>query len=367
MNTLINGMGTVGSRVAHLLLSMQVPIHGVKFSASKDDIKTQEILSLYQRFGAFPMIAAQGNDYDQRVQQFKAMGLHVEEKDSAQFPIVIDGTDGDITAKNVEVYKKNGQRFLVQGGSDFELAQKDFVSAPNSVGQTGEFPKARQVSCNTTFCSTALGLVLEEINDQSIASVDVELHRRCRDPGEKKEMRESLELKSSHHAEDIMSVLPQIQGKVTSKANINAWEHFHHTQLTVNFTKKVSAEKIAEHFKAYPRCIWVEPELTQNPHIGMKIIMGVSSAMNVPDADTLLPIYSVHQLSDTSIMVRGFTPQRSVIALSCVDWLWMTANKIKRWKNAFDYTNKNAKWHGYSIADLKRTYEEKVRVKVAAV
>src|SRR3989344_1402276 len=230
---LINGIGTVGSRTAHLLLSMGIPVHGVKYSASPDDLKTQELLSLYKRFGAFPMLVAPGDQQREREQQFKKLGLKLTKSSAADYSIIVDATDGKVTAQNVAGYNAE-QQFLVQGGTDFELVRKDFVSVPNSVGHDLlSFNRARQVSCNTTFCSTALGLVLEHVSPADIKSVDVELHRRCRDPGEKKEFREALELKQSHHAEDVMNVLPQMHGKVTSKANINAWEHFHHTQLTI--------------------------------------------------------------------------------------------------------------------------------------
>src|SRR3989344_8900108 len=359
---LINGIGTVGSRIAHLLLSAHIPIHGVKFSASKDDIKSQEILALYKSFGAFPLIAAQGDNLDQRTQQFKNLNLNVESHDLTTYSVVIDGTDGDVTKNNVNNYKKHNQKFLIQGGSDPELTNKDFVSAPNSVSQhITNFPQARQVSCNTTFGSTALGVVLNVIPANEIQSVEMELHRRCRDPGEKKEMKESLELKTSHHAEDVMSVLPQLHGKVTSKANVNAWEHFHHTQIIINFTKKVNANIIANQFKTYPRCIVVNQKITEDARSGMNMLMDVSKKLNVTDADTLLPIYSIHQVSDKSIMIRGFTPQRSIIALSCIDWIWSATGKHATWQSAFDATNRSVKWHGHSIADLKKGFEEKLK------
>ena len=362
---LINGIGTVGSRTAHLLLSMNIPIHGVKASASKDDLKTQDLLVLYRRFGAFPLRVVPGDNYDERVKQFKQLGFEVINQ-PIRYSIIVDATDGDVTAKNVVAYSAE-QRFLVQGGTDFALVRNDFVSAPHTVGeQLKNFHRARQVSCNTTFCSTALGQVLHHVRPEDIAAVDVELHRRCRDPGEKKEFREALELKPSHHAQDVMNVMPRLAGKITSKANINAWEHFHHTQLLISFTRAADARIIARQLKSYPRCIVVEPELTENPRDGMKTLMAVSAALRVPDADCLLPVYSVHQVSKKSIMIRGFTPQRSVIALSCSDWA-LGALGMSSWEKAFAYTNMYARWHGYPIAELKKAYEENVRVKVAAV
>ena len=206
---LINGIGTVGSRTAHLLLSMGIPIHGAKFSASKDDLKTQELISLYKQFGAFPVRVAPGDNYEARVEQFKQLDFQVHDKPS-RYSVIVDATDGAVTAQNVAGYSSQ-QHFLVQGGTDFALVKNDFVSAPKTAGEKlANFRRARQVSCNTTFCSTALGQVLHHVRPEDIASVDVELHRRCRDPGEKKEFREAPELKSSHHAHDVMNVVPQL-------------------------------------------------------------------------------------------------------------------------------------------------------------
>ena len=66
---LINGAGTVGSRIARLLLSMDIPVVAVKRTANINDIKTQELLSIYREFKDKDMefYVSNGEDYKKRM------------------------------------------------------------------------------------------------------------------------------------------------------------------------------------------------------------------------------------------------------------------------------------------------------------
>lgn len=363
---LINGIGTVGSRIARLLLSMGIPVHGAKYSASPDDRKTEEIIQLYDDFGRFPIIVASGEHYGERVQKCKAMGLDVlEQYDLSRYKIIIDATEGDTTIKHMHDYKKNNKPFLVQGGTESEMA--DFVSSPHAVCEhyTGYEKGTRQVSCNSTFCSTALGLVLKHVAAEDIVNVCLKLQRRCRDPGENKELKASLDMKDSHHAHSVMSVLPQLQGKIFSQANTNAWEHFHHTTMLIDFTRPVAVEAVKQSFREYERCIFLEHTISGDVARGIELLRSVSQRLHVPDADTLLPIYSIKQISPKQIEIVGYTPQRSIVALSCVDWLWGALDVKKNWEEAFRFTNEHVRWHGYSVPDLKEAYEKALDIQVS--
>ncbi len=361
---LINGLGTVGSRIARLLLSMDIPIHGAKYSAAPDDIKTKEILQLYKEFGRFPVIVGAGENYAERVEKCKAVGFDVLHHELSRYKTIIDATDGDTTIKHMHDYKKNSKPFLVQGGTESELVH-DFVSAPRAVCENYEYDKgARQVSCNSTFCATALGLVLKLVSADDVVKVSVKLQRRCRDPGEKKELKADPEMKDSHHAQSVIGVLPQLKGKIFSQANTNTWEHFHHTTLVIDVAHPVAIEKIKQSFREYERCIFLEHDLGSALH-GIELLRSVSEKLGVADADTLLPIYSMRQLSPQRIEITGYTPQRSIVALSCVDWLWGALGMKKSWREAFAFTNENVKWHGYAVLDLKRAYEKALETPVA--
>lgn len=364
---LINGIGTVGSRIARLLLSMGIPVHGAKYSASPDDRKTEEILHLYADFGRFPLVVALGENYIERVQKCKAMGLDVlEQYNFSRYKIIIDATEGDTTIKHMHDYKKNNQPFLVQAGTESEIVP-DFVSAPRAVcEQYNAYEKgARQVSCNSTFCSTALGLVLKHVAAENIVRVNLKLQRRCRDPGEKKELKANLDMKDSHHAHSVMSVLPQLHGKIFSQANTNAWEHFHHTTMLIDFTRPVAVDKMKQSFRDYERCIFLEHTISGDAAHGIELLRSVSQALHVPDADTLLPIYSMRQISPKQIEITGYTPQRSIVALSCVDWLWGALDVKKNWEEAFRFTNEHVRWHGYSVTELKEAYEKALDIQVS--
>lgn len=363
---LINGVGTVGSRIARLLLSMGVPIHGAKYSASSDDRKTEDILQLYNDFGSFPIVVALGENHDERVKKCREMGLDVlEQYELSRYKIVIDATDGDTTVRHMHDYKRNNKPFLVQAGTEADLLH-DFVSAPHAVCEhyTAYEKGARQVSCNSTFCSTALGLVLKHVVAEDIVKVSLKLQRRCRDPGEKKELKASLEMKDSHHAQSVISVLPELQGKIFSQANTNAWEHFHHTAMVIDFARPVHVEEIKQSFHAYERCIFLEQDIGVNVVEGIELLRSVSQKLDVPDGDTLLPVYSMRQISPKQIEIVGYTPQRSIVALSCVDWLWGALGIKKEWKEAFRFTNENVRWHGYTVSELKEAYEKALEMHV---
>ncbi|MBI4153035.1 hypothetical protein HY497_00800 [Candidatus Woesearchaeota archaeon] len=356
---LINGIGTVGSRIARLLLSMGVPVHGAKYSASPDDKKTEELLQLYTDFGRFPIVVALGEDYDERAKKCRMMGLEVlEQHELSHYKTIIDATEGDTTVRHMHHYKKNHTPFLVQGGTESETVP-DFVSAPRTVCEryTAYEKGARQVSCNSTFCSTALGLVLKHVTAENIVRINLKLQRRCRDPGEKKELKANLDMKDSHHAESVAGVLPQLQGKIFSQANTNAWEHFHHTTMLIDFARPVAVEEIKQSFRDYERCIFLEHDFSSSVLGGIELLRTVSQRLHVPDADTLLPIYNLRLISPKQIEIAGYIPQRSIVALSCVDWLWGALGVKKRWEEAFRLTNENARWHGYSVRELKDAYE----------
>jgi glyceraldehyde-3-phosphate dehydrogenase/erythrose-4-phosphate dehydrogenase len=361
---LINGLGTVGSRIGHLLLSMKIPVHGVKYSASLEDRKTQDILAIYKKVGPFPIAMVPGDNHEKRMREAKDVGFNVIENfninNFKDYSVIIDATSGKTKSNYAVQYKQQEQQFLVQGGTDYDLLQHDFLSAPHAVGQElHDFNHGRQVSCNTTFCSTALGLVLQHVPAQAIASVNLTLNRRCRDPGEKKELKDSLELKKSHHGPDVMNVLPQLRGKITSVANKNAWEHFHRTRIDISFAQQINgatSSAILQSFKNYPRCIVAD--LGNDIREAIITLRRISDRLNIDDGDCLLPVYDITQTGPTSITITGYTPQRSIVALSCVDWIWYATGKMSNWHDAFNHTNTNVKWHGYTLVELKKAYEE---------
>ena len=69
---LIMGAGTVGNRGADILLSLGIPVVLCKYDAHPDDIKTQELKSLLERYG--------GTEVGKRIRTYAARGSRVDER-----------------------------------------------------------------------------------------------------------------------------------------------------------------------------------------------------------------------------------------------------------------------------------------------
>ena len=91
------GAGTVGNRDADVLLSLGIPVSLCKYSAGKQDIKTEEVKTLLERYkdsstGDIPIYAARGSDLEEDV----AVNIGDEADDDDQFIDIGDiGLEGE--------------------------------------------------------------------------------------------------------------------------------------------------------------------------------------------------------------------------------------------------------------------------------
>ena len=69
---LIMGAGTVGNRSADVLLSLGIPVVLCKYDASPEDIKTQELKALFERYAS--------SEVGKRMTTYAARGSRVEER-----------------------------------------------------------------------------------------------------------------------------------------------------------------------------------------------------------------------------------------------------------------------------------------------
>ena len=67
----------------------------------------------------------------------------------AQADVVVDCTPKRIAAKNVEVYRRRGLKFILQGGEKRSATGHSFVAESNYASALGR-EATRVVSCNTT-------------------------------------------------------------------------------------------------------------------------------------------------------------------------------------------------------------------------
>jgi len=377
---LINGMGTVGSRIARLSLSLGIDVIGVKRSANRNDIKTKELIKLFEDFEDEPakleLYITEGDDYHLRKREFENLGMEVlgsiEDVPFDEVGYIVDASPKHMEIQNYEkIYSKHPEiNFMIQGGGEENITKADFgdvphlyLSAPNATGEL-QFEdlsdnNIKQVSCNTTYGATALGLVLNAESPENIDNVYAAFIRRQRDPGTKlkERLRKGPETKfETHHGSDIGKVIPQLKEKIYPTVALKSpWEHFHETIMTIDFYEGYDFDKILKEFKEYPRSVVLEG------NFDMEDVLEKVNGLQVPDGDSLFPLYHLRDLDGKKLEIVGLTPQRSIVSPSATD---MIVKKILRpnatWEEAFKYTNYNAKWHGYKFHTLKKNLEYKL-------
>ena len=269
--------------------------------------------------------------------------------------------------------------FMIQGGGEENLVYSCYLSAPNVKGAKlfEEMSKndIKQVSCNTTFGGTALGLVLETEKPENIKDVYGTFIRRENDPGSKKKKEQELgpETKfKTHHGEDIQKVVEPLEEKIISTPALKCpWEHFHETVITIDFIEPYDFDAIEKTFEKYPRAVILRS------NFDMGDIIEKINELNIPDADCLFPLYHLRQPTYTKkgpngeerktnkLEIVGLTPQRSIVAPSIADMVVKKALKPgATWEEAYDYVNNHAKWFAYKFGTLKKDLEYKMEPKI---
>ena len=166
--------------------------------------------------------------------------------------LVVDCTPKNIAAKNVETYKKQGIKFIVQGGEKHETTGHSF-SAENNYASALNLGSTRVVSCNTTsILRTLTALKRAGLLDYARGT----LLRRATDPWEShlggimNTMVPEKEI-PSHQGPDAQSVDPDLN-VITSAVKVpQTLSHMHY--WNVKLTKKASREEVLEAFKTSSR------------------------------------------------------------------------------------------------------------------
>ena len=138
----VNGYGVIGKRVAGAVrLQDDMELIGIS------DIGTDWRLHAatkqgFRLFGATPADTA----------TMRKSGLSIEgglDDLIEASDIVVDCTPKRIAAKNVEIYRQRGVKFVLQGGEKHEVTGHSFVAEANFESAVGR-DATRVVSCNTT-------------------------------------------------------------------------------------------------------------------------------------------------------------------------------------------------------------------------
>ena len=166
--------------------------------------------------------------------------------------LVVDCTPKNIATKNVEAYKKQGIKFIVQGGEKHETTGHSF-SAENNYASAVGLDSTRVVSCNTTsILRTLSALKRADLLDYARGT----LLRRATDPWEShlggimNTMVPEKEI-PSHQGPDAQSVDPGLD-VITSAVKVpETLSHMHY--WNVKLKKKASKEEVLAAFKTSSR------------------------------------------------------------------------------------------------------------------
>ena len=138
----VNGYGVIGKRVAEAV-AKQVDMTLVGVSDIETDWRPR--IAAYQGYSLF---AATSGHAD----AMSAAGAKIAgtlDDLLGQADVVVDCTPKKVAAKNIEVYRQHGIKFILQGGEKHEATGHSFVAETSYATAIGR-ESTRVVSCNTT-------------------------------------------------------------------------------------------------------------------------------------------------------------------------------------------------------------------------
>ncbi len=177
----------------------------------------------------------------------------------ASSDIIVDCTPKKIAAQNIELYKKLGKKFILQGGEKHETTGHSFSAENNYETALGR-NATRVVSCNTTSIVRTL-TALKKANLLSKARGT--LLRRATDPWEShlggimNTLVPEQEI-PSHQGPDVQSIDPGID-VITSAVKVPiTLSHLHY--WNVQLTRKAGKEEVMEAFHHSKRIAMINYE-----------------------------------------------------------------------------------------------------------
>ncbi len=239
---LVNGIGTVGKRVAHAIkLQKDMELIGIADVFPTSTLKT--VLEPQGFLYGTPLYASNDAGYE----NLKKAGMWVEGKledllRNGAVDIVIDATPEGIGAQNKKIYQKYGTKAIFQGGEKADVAEMTFNAVVNYEEAIGK-NYVRVPSCNTTGLIRTLSAIDWKVG---IEYGFIALVRRAVDPHEyKKGPINAIEFDlhvPSHHAPDVKTVLKHLNLFSLAVKVSTTLSHVHIVDLVVK--RNTSYEEI---------------------------------------------------------------------------------------------------------------------------
>ncbi|GHA25259.1 MULTISPECIES: type II glyceraldehyde-3-phosphate dehydrogenase [Flavobacteriaceae] len=239
------GYGVIGKRVADAIDKQ----HDMELTGICDIISDWRIENAVRKnYNIYS--ATQEAEKEMKNAGFSVKGGMTELLD--QVDLVVDCTPKKVAAKNVERYKSQGKKFIVQGGEKHETAGHSF-SAENNYQTALNIDATRVVSCNTTSILRTL-TALKRAN--LLQSARGTLLRRATDPWESHMggiMNTMVPEKDipSHQGPDAQSVDPELDVITAAVKVPETLSHMHY--WNVRLTKKASKDEVLNAFKTSTR------------------------------------------------------------------------------------------------------------------
>lgn len=246
----VNGYGVIGKRVADAVsLQDDMELSGVCDVSSDWRIKVATVNN-YDIFAFDSASLQKMNEAEIEVKGTLKDLLEISD-------IVVDCTPKKIAAQNIELYKKIGLKFIVQGGEKHETTGHSF-SAENNYESALDRESTRVVSCNTTSIVRTL-TALKRAGLQKKARGT--LLRRATDPWESHLngiMNTLVPEKDipSHQGPDAQTVDPELDVITMAVKVPETLSHLHY--WSVQLTKKAAKEEVLAAFNISTRTAFID-------------------------------------------------------------------------------------------------------------
>ncbi|KXB06255.1 hypothetical protein AKJ51_03970 [candidate division MSBL1 archaeon SCGC-AAA382A20] len=255
-NIVVNGIGTVGKRVAHAVKKQDdMDLYGVADVAPTADLRSnlEGPLEGTRLFCSVP----------DKVEDLEEAGFKVEDDlpsllDTGKIDLVVDATPPEIDEKNKEVYEEKGVKAIFQGGADASIAPVSFNALAN-YGEAGDVDWVRVVSCNTTSLTRTLWSLDSNIGvEKAIGN----LVRRGGDPPQDSRgpINSIVPVTHipSHHGPDVQEIMPDLNITTLAVKVPTTLSHLH--MINADLSESVSREDVLRIFEKTPRIRLFEAE-----------------------------------------------------------------------------------------------------------
>ena len=259
VNVIVNGIGTIGKRVAEAVSQQpDLNLKGISDVSTNGGVRT--VLSEEGPLHNTHLYAS-SQEGKERLEDdgMEVMGLLEDIIEAGEVDIVVDCTPPGIDEKNKEnLYEKYGVKAIFQGGADQEIAPVAFNADANYEEAEGEdFVKV--VSCNTTSLSRTMSAVDEEFG---VEEATANLVRRGGDipQDDRGPINSTLPVTKvpSHHGPDVQAVMPDLDIKTLAVKVPVTYGHVH--MVNVELEDDISEEEAVAAFEEQPRVRMLEAD-----------------------------------------------------------------------------------------------------------